>query len=85
MSIVAGMLFSLLWISTGMEQVVCARVVTFLVAGGVAGSATLMVPPNGLRPGSTAFRDEAGEDYRVFQRHRNRRSQKLYRGTGRRE
>ena len=42
-TIVTGMLFTIFWISSGLEQVVTARIMTFLVAGAAAVSATLLL------------------------------------------
>jgi len=41
---IAGMLFTIIWISTGMEEVITSRVMTFLVAGAVAVIATYALP-----------------------------------------
>jgi len=35
-TIITGMIFTILWISTGMDKIITARVMTFLVAGIVA-------------------------------------------------
>jgi len=40
-TIVTGMLFTIIWISTGMDEVITARVMTFLVAGIVAVVSTI--------------------------------------------
>ncbi|MBD3179496.1 MAG: sodium/solute symporter [Candidatus Latescibacteria bacterium] len=42
-TIVSGMLFTIIWISTGMDQKITARVMTFLVAGIVAIAATYLL------------------------------------------
>lgn len=39
-TIISGMIFTMLWISTGMDKVITARVMTFLVAGMIAVIAT---------------------------------------------
>ncbi len=44
-TIVAGMLFTIIWIATGMDRVVTARLMTFLVAGTAAVAAGLIFPP----------------------------------------
>jgi sodium/proline symporter len=43
-TIVSGMLFTIIWISTGMEQVITARIMTFVVAGLIAVIATVVMP-----------------------------------------
>lgn len=43
-TIVTGMLFTVLWISTGLDKAITARVMTFVVAGAAAVLATLLVP-----------------------------------------
>ncbi len=43
-TIVVGMLFTIVWISSGLEQVITARIMTFLVAGFTAVLATLILP-----------------------------------------
>ncbi len=43
-TIIAGMLFTIIWISTGMDKVITARLMTFVVAGVVAVITTLLVP-----------------------------------------
>ncbi|MCF8374449.1 MAG: sodium/proline symporter [Bacteroidales bacterium] len=43
-TIIAGMLFTIIWISTGLEKVVTSRLLTFFVAGGVAILATYFLP-----------------------------------------
>ena len=42
-TIVVGMLFTIIWISSGMEQVITARIMTFVVAGMTAFLATLFL------------------------------------------
>lgn len=42
-TIVTGMLFTIFWISSGLEQVITARIMTFLVAGAAAIAATLLL------------------------------------------
>lgn len=44
MTIISGMVFTILWISTGMDAKITARVMTFIVAGIVALLATWFVP-----------------------------------------
>jgi sodium/proline symporter len=44
-TIVTGMLFTILWISTGLDKAITARVMTFVVAGGAAVLATVLMPP----------------------------------------
>ena len=41
-TIITGMLFTIIWISTGMEEVITARIMTFLVAGLVAVVSTFL-------------------------------------------
>lgn len=43
-TILTGMAFTIIWISTGMEEIITARLMTFLVAGVVAAAATFLVP-----------------------------------------
>jgi len=43
-TIITGMIFTILWISTGMDEMITARVMTFVVAGVVAIAATLLIP-----------------------------------------
>jgi sodium/proline symporter len=43
-TIIAGMAFTILWISTGMEEKITARFMTFAVAGAVALAATFLIP-----------------------------------------
>jgi sodium/proline symporter len=43
-TIITGMIFTILWISTGMDEVITARIMTFFVAGTVAIIATLALP-----------------------------------------
>ncbi|NOX37538.1 MAG: sodium/proline symporter [Calditrichaeota bacterium] len=47
-TIIAGMAFTILWISSGMEEVITARVMTFLVAGMVAVVSTLAMPGSSI-------------------------------------
>ncbi len=42
-TIVTGLLFTVVWISSGMEQVITARIMTFVVAGVVAVASTLLL------------------------------------------
>ncbi len=54
-TIIVGMVFTILWISTGMDQKITARVMTFLVAGISAVIATYALPSKkkaNKRPGS---------------------------------
>lgn len=44
LTIIVGMFFTILWISTGMEEVITSRIMTFLVAGTVAIIATFVIP-----------------------------------------
>jgi len=43
-TIVTGMVFTIVWISTGMEAVVTSRLMTFIVAGAMAVGSTLLIP-----------------------------------------
>ncbi|MCD6380098.1 sodium/proline symporter [bacterium] len=43
-TIIAGMLFTIIWISTGMEKMITSRVMTFVVAGAVAVITTYALP-----------------------------------------
>lgn len=43
-TIITGMVFTILWISTGMEEVITSRFMTFIVAGVVAIFATYLIP-----------------------------------------
>ncbi len=43
-TIVAGLVFTVVWIRTGLEEVITARVMTFLVAGAVAVLSSLLIP-----------------------------------------
>jgi sodium/proline symporter len=43
-TIVMGMLFTIIWISTGMEEIITARIMTFLVAGITALIASYLFP-----------------------------------------
>jgi len=42
-TIVTGMLFTIIWISTGMEEIITARIMTFVVAGIVAVASTFLL------------------------------------------
>ncbi len=44
LTIVVGMLFTIVWISTGMDEVITSRILTFFVALSVAVFATYFVP-----------------------------------------
>lgn len=44
LTIISGLTFTIIWISTGMEEVITSRFLTFFVAGFVAVIATLFVP-----------------------------------------
>ena len=46
-TIVTGLLFTIVWISSSLEKVITARVMTFLVAGVVAIAATYVLPREG--------------------------------------
>ncbi len=43
-TIVTGLLFTIIWISTGMDKILTSRLLTFLVAGFVAITSTLLIP-----------------------------------------
>jgi len=43
-TILTGMLFTVIWISTGMDKIVTSRLLTFFVAGAAAVAATLLIP-----------------------------------------
>jgi sodium/proline symporter len=43
-TIVVGMLFTIIWISTGMDEVITSRIMTFVVAGVVAVGGTYLLP-----------------------------------------
>jgi sodium/proline symporter len=43
-TIITGMLFTILWISTGLDKEISARVMTFIVAGTAAVLATMLIP-----------------------------------------
>ena len=43
-TIITGMLFTIIWISTGMDEIITARFLTFFVAGIVAILSTYLVP-----------------------------------------
>ena len=43
-TIITGMLFTIVWISTGMDEVITSRIMTFVVAGIVAVVATYLLP-----------------------------------------
>jgi sodium/proline symporter len=45
LTIIAGMLFTIIWISTGMEEVITSRIMTFVVAGLTAVLSTYFVKP----------------------------------------
>jgi sodium/proline symporter len=46
-TIIGGMVFTITWISTGLDNVITSRVTTFLAAGIIAFLATLFIPPAG--------------------------------------
>jgi len=46
-TIITGMLFTIIWISSGMDEVITSRILTFFVAGIVAIVSTLMIPKKG--------------------------------------
>ncbi len=50
-TIIAGMLFTIIWISSGMEKVITSRILTFFVAGSVAIISTFLLPEK--VPGTT--------------------------------
>ncbi len=43
LTIITGLLFTILWISTGMEQIITSRLLTFIVAGLIAVLSTLLI------------------------------------------
>lgn len=44
LTIITGLTFTIVWISTGMEQILTSRILTFLVAGFVAVVSTYLIP-----------------------------------------
>ncbi len=44
LTIIAGLTFTIIWISTGMEAIITARIMTFIVAGIIAVATTYLVP-----------------------------------------
>ena len=44
LTIITGLLFTIIWISTGMDKIITARILTFFVAAFVAVTVTLIVP-----------------------------------------
>jgi Na+/proline symporter len=50
-TIITGMLFTIIWIAAGMDKVITARLMTFLVAGATAVVAGLIFPPAPKREG----------------------------------
>jgi len=44
LTIISGLVFTILWISTGMDEVITSRLLTFFVAGFVAVVSTVLVP-----------------------------------------
>lgn len=44
LTIVSGMLFTIIWISSGMEEKITSRILTFVVAGIVAVTTTILIP-----------------------------------------
>jgi len=44
LTIITGLTFTIVWISTGMEEVVTSRILTFIVAGVVAITSTMTIP-----------------------------------------
>ncbi|MBN3036282.1 MAG: sodium/proline symporter [Bacteroidales bacterium] len=50
LTILSGLLFTIIWIGTGMEEVVTSRILTFLVAGVVAVLSTLLIPSHRPQP-----------------------------------
>lgn len=45
-TIISGMLFTIIWISSGMDEVLTSRILTFFVAGIIGIISTLMIPKN---------------------------------------
>ncbi|MCD4697645.1 MAG: sodium/proline symporter [Bacteroidales bacterium] len=43
-TIIAGLAFTIIWISTGLDEIITSRILTFVVAGVVAVSATYLLP-----------------------------------------
>ncbi|MEZ5196623.1 MAG: hypothetical protein R2764_09540 [Bacteroidales bacterium] len=43
-TIITGMVFTIAWISAGMDEVITARIMTFVVAGIVAVLGTYLIP-----------------------------------------
>jgi sodium/proline symporter len=43
-TIISGLVFTIVWISTGMEEVITSRILTFFVAGTVAVLFTCLAP-----------------------------------------
>jgi len=43
-TIISGMLFTIIWISTGMDAIITSRIMTFVVAGVIAIVSTLLIP-----------------------------------------
>lgn len=44
LTIISGLIFTILWISTGMDEVITSRLLTFFVAGFVAVLSTIIIP-----------------------------------------
>ena len=44
LTIIVGMLFTITWISTGMDAIITSRIMTFIVAGAIAIVSTLLIP-----------------------------------------
>ena len=44
MTIISGMLFTIIWVSTGLDQIITSRILTFVVAGIIAIVSTLLIP-----------------------------------------
>ncbi len=49
LTIVTGLVFTIVWIQTGMDEKITARFLTFVVAGVVAVLGTYLIPPKGSR------------------------------------
>jgi sodium/proline symporter len=49
LTIITGLAFTVIWISTGMDKIVSARLLTFIVAGIVAIAGTYLIPKKEIR------------------------------------
>lgn len=47
LTIITGLTFTIIWISSGMEQIITSRILTFVVAGMVAVVSTYLIPKKG--------------------------------------